>query len=411
MWLQPILAMLFITSCASDKVPINTLTPTAIAFTRTSETTTISTSLPDFSDLPFQPLTSKHLQTFVIFHLNQGREVSEINTFFDEADGRHVWIEGRRIDFDGDNEDESILTISFYPENLDNVENIFLVAKKISGQDQYEIVYSLSETANYIPEIKLVDDFDGDSLPDLIFTRAPFGNGTGADIFVVRFEDSKFIIDQVATTDLVINKILADTPDTNGTKNLVVTGFEPGWGSSGPGRIVEETYSISSQKYDLLQSRYLPGDYRIHVLQDAQIAYNAGEEELAVKLWEQAAYDQSLINFPSMRMENDLPETYQPAFALYRLYTYFLSKSDLETAQRYWMELKSKYPDGSPGGEFTALGNEAMRLLDISQDPTVVCDGIYEFLNSTPENASFLMEHWYWGDHNLDIVEFCPLQR
>lgn len=419
--IQIMWTILFVAGCSKSETIVPTTTKESLITTsitkptktpypsRTPKPTLTFTSTPDFESIVFQPRNSKELQDFVIFNTNQGKTIVEINAFFGQNERRQVWIDGKSVDFDGDGVYELFLTTSFYPEGQDHIENSFLVMKKTQGQ--YFMVYSKLETAYYIPKIELVDDFNGDNISDLVFTRPVAGNGVGADLFIVRQEKSGINISQVGETELIIDKIFASDNNTDSTKNLVIIGFESGWGSSGPGRTIEETYAINDRGYALLQSNYLPDKFRIHVLQDAQIAYNAGDEEIAVKLWEQAAVDVSLENFPSMWIENDIPERYQPAFALYRLYTYHLSINDTETAQKYWKEMNNKYPPGSPGGEFVELGSEAKHLLDISQDPALVCDGIYEFLNSTIEWADFLIDHWYWGDYNLDIVDFCPVRR
>jgi len=418
--LRLVWTLILITSCSD----IHSVTPTTIASktftdtpaptktvfpTRTPNPTQTFTPTPDFKDLTFQPRNANEAQAFVMFQINQGKEISEIDALFDTVNGRLAWTDSRMIDFDGDNKNELFLIVSVYLKGVGSSENVFWVAKEIQGR--YNISYSKSEIASYGAKIELIDDLNNDGLQDVIFSRGLYGNGTGDDIFVAWMDNSSIAIHQITTTDLIINKMSLDSQNTKGFKNIVIIGFESGWGSSGPGRTIEEIYSTNGERYDLLQSRYLPDKYRIHVLQDAQIAFNKGNEDIAVKLWEQAAYDQSLENFPSMWIDDDEPEKYQPAFAIYRLYTYYLSKNDIANAQKYWMELNSKYPPDSPGGEFIELASEAKRLLELSQDSTFVCDGIYEFLNSTTEKADFLIEHWYWGDHNLNIVDFCPLRQ
>lgn len=405
LFLQIILSMTLLISCAlSPTAPIttvaNTEIPTDIVLpTQTLVPTNISVFLPKDAD---------ELQSFVISQLNEGKTVSQIHALFNE-DYRHIWVQGQTLDLDGDGQDELFLIASAYFQDISNLENMFWIIKK--NHEQYTVSYSKSENALYVPKLEFVDDFDNDNLPDLIFTRPAFGDGSGAKIFVVHYTNSKFAIDAVGETDLMIDTLQASTKDKNGFMNLVIVGFEPGWATSGPGRTVNETYSVIPNKYSLLQSHYLPDNYRIHVLQDAQIAYEAHNDELAVKLWEQAAHDQSLENFPSMHMDNDIPEKYQPAFAVYRLYTYYLSIKDDAKAQVYWTELNNDYPKGAPGSEFIPLAIEAKRLLATNKPAGIVCDGIYKFLNSTTQNVNFIMDHWYWGDHNLDIVEFCPVQR
>ena len=345
-----------------------------------------------------------------MFHLNQGKQTDQINTLFVAEDGsRYAWLDGRNIDLDGDNKDEVVFIASIYIDKLKKNENIYWIAKKVTKQ--YEVAYSKVETTSYAATIEIVSDLNNDNLPDLVFIRPLPGNGTGAVIFLTRYKDASFSIQQVAETNLIISETKTSSQDKDDANNLIVVGFEPGWGSSGPGRTVKEIYSYNGEKFTLIQSQHLSDDFRIHVLEDAQTAYNSGNEKLAVKLWEQAAYDQSLINYPSMWIDNDLPEIYQPAFAVYRLYTYYLSVNDKEKSGFYWTKLNNNYPEGSPGGEFIPLAVEAKRLLEKSEDTDFVCTGIYEFLNSTIENVNFLMHHWYWGDHNRDIVDFCPLKR
>ncbi|MCG2784343.1 MAG: VCBS repeat-containing protein [Anaerolineae bacterium] len=365
------------------------------------------TPTPNFNDSTFQPQSVDELQSFVLSRLNQGKKVSELTDFFHRQASTKTWTDSYAIDFDGDGKNELFFYSLLRQDNFD--QNIYWIVKEVDGQ--YKIEYSKNENAEYGANVKIVDDFNRDDLPDLIFTRPMPGNGSGADVFMARLENTEYIIRQIATTDQIIDEIRAGIPDASGIKQIIITGFQAGWGSSGPGRTVEETFSAKGNAYELTNSRYLPSKYRIHVLQDAQVAYDIGDEKLAVKLWGLAAHDATLENYPSMWIENDIPEKYQPAYAVYRLYTHYLIIGDETNTQKYLRELNNKYPEGSPGGEFIALSHEAKRLLDISQDPEVVCDGIYEYLNSTDENVNFLMDHWYWGDHNLNIVEFCPVSR
>jgi hypothetical protein len=413
--------MLFITaSCANVPelvpTPVSSSTPPIATFTpsptkipsSTPRPTKTLTLTPDFNDPAFQPQSIDDLQGFVLYWLNQGKKVSELSDFFYHQDSRNTWINGYVIDFDGDGKNELFFDSSLLQENSD-FKNVFWIAKEVAGQ--YHIEYSQNETAQYGAKVELTDDLNQDSLPDLIFSRPTPGGYSGADIFIVRLENTGYVIRRIAYTEQIIDKIRAGEPDLSENKQLIITGFQPGWGSSGPGRTVEETFSAKDNEYEMKNSRFLPSKYRIHVLQDAQIAYETGDNKLAVKLWEQAAHDTALENFSSMQIENDVPEKYQPAYAVYRLYTYFLITGDEINAQKYLRELNNKYPEGSPGGEFITLAHEAKSLLDTSHDPVVVCKGIYDFMNATDEYVNFLIDNWYWGDHNLNIVDFCPVRE
>ncbi len=417
-----VLVTFFLTGCAQAIISPTPLSPTRMAtskrepilFTPTATTTlppttTITspatrtpTITPTLTPSPY-PGNWAQLTEFVIKKLIAGQAISEIIT---ELDEKNITLQSSFVDFDGDEVDELFLTGTM--SQGDRVRTAFWIISR--SQNDYMVVYArYPETFLYGADIYDIGDLNGDTLPDLLAASYGYGSGCGENLFVFGWRNTDYI-SYSAYTELCIENVEVDE-----INEIVLTGHESCWGSSGPGRRIKEYYQQDNTEYKLSYSEKLPSNYRIHVLSDAQSAYDDGNVEQAVQLWEQAAHDQSLINYPSQwngaAVENDKPEIYQPAFALYRLYTYYLITDNKVKAQQYLQELWDLVGDEkSPGGELLTLANEAKRLLDSSQDPEVVCNGIYEYLNSTDENIAFLFAHWYWGGLN-DSVDFCPLRR
>src|SRR5262245_44771998 len=95
--LQTVWVMLLITGCirTQSNPPIietpgftNTpAPPQTVYLTDIPESAESSTPVPDFNNTTtFQPRNSDEMQAFVMFHLNQGNEISEIDSFFDRLE-------------------------------------------------------------------------------------------------------------------------------------------------------------------------------------------------------------------------------------------------------------------------------------------------------------------------------------
>jgi hypothetical protein len=391
-----ILLLLSVTGCAE-----NLLSSTPVEITATYVSEESKGTNPNPSVFSYPEDTSQLIE-LVMTKLNNGEEIPEIVV---DLEKRRKTITSVSLDFNGDGTNELFLTGTIRKNHLDWLSSVYWIVSK--SQNGYKIEYSLSpDEYLYAGNIYEIGDINGDKLPDLLVASADVGGGDcGQYLFIFSWQNQDYIHYR-AWTDLCI-----DIVEVTENNELVITGQMYETFGSGPTRKTEEYFQRVGTEYLLGHSKLLSSQYRIHILMDAQEAYDAGDDSLAVQLWDKAAHDQSLINFPSIHIENDQPEIYQPAFALYRLYTYYLANDDKTTAEQYLNELRNLVgKETSPGGELLSLASEAKILLNINTDSADVCVGIYEYLNSTDENAYFMVDHWDWGYLN-GLVEFCPLRR
>jgi tetratricopeptide (TPR) repeat protein len=195
-------------------------------------------------------------------------------------------------------------------------------------------------------------------------------------------------------------------PDSQGYRELLAKGSTSTTWGGGPGRGVEMTFSLEDDNYQVSSVRYLPSDIRIHVLQDAQIASDAKDYPLAIQLFDKAAHDTTLTNWPSDGVADDVPEKYQPAYALYRLFCLYLISGDGQKAQATYAELLSSYPEGTAGSEFIKIALKFKVEFKADKEPSVICNDLFDFVGQTSPDDFWL--HWSWGYNNMGIWNLCP---
>jgi hypothetical protein len=281
---------------------------------------------------------------------------------------------------------------------------------KKSGKS-YQTIYFDPRESRIEPKIVASDDVNGDEQQEVVLQDCFYSPSgwCGLKVYVLGFNGGQ-IVDYFGDIDTRIDSRgevkLGDK--VGGFRILLVDGSTSGSWGAGPGRDMEKVFVFDGSMYQESTSRLLPSKYRIHVLQDAQIAFKNGDIDTALQLWDTAAHDASLENFPSLQyFETDHPERYQPAYALYRIYCEYLLEGQAGKAQQVLDELKSKYPENSPGGEFIAIAGEIKRLLSIDQNPANLCPAIYDFIDNT-FHEDFLIYRWDYGYNNRDIINFCP---
>ncbi len=197
----------------------------------------------------------------------------------------------------------------------------------------------------------------------------------------------------------------------DGIPELIIHGWTVSHMDNAPPRGFTETYTLQEQGYKLLSHEFAPAEYVIHVLDDAQQAFDADNLALAVQYYEQAAYDNSLklvtshylLSPGSMGVaEGDSPDAYQRSFALFRLAAMQTVVGNIDAAITALTELETRYPEGTPGHEFVVLAHQLVEALNTGQEPIFACQ---EITASIEEMYPTLHLHFYWGGN---VVWYFP---
>lgn len=185
----------------------------------------------------------------------------------------------------------------------------------------------------------------------------------------------------------------------------------------GPSRGVAYTYRWRASDLALIDERLDASPLRIHVLEDAQRALDGGDFDEAIRLYNQAAHDEALENVASQYYipfinsglpDRDVPEKYQPAFALFRLGAiyHFLGKAD-EFALTL-AELGSKYPSGTPGGEFVDLLTEFQEGYQSGGNPIDACQAVGADIRLRYPDLEHHIGDWGYANVSYVATTICP---
>jgi hypothetical protein len=393
-----LLIILFLAACGVGQTDSEKFAPTSTGgslstTTRALSATAIRRFIPTFASPTSRPTATsvwatalEYIQNALLDFLDQGKTPAQIIEAL-QTPRRDIQISPVDLNNDGSSE-IVVMVVESSSSIADPLATTWVFEK--SGTS-YRTIYFDPRESRIQAKIIASDDINGDGRQELVLQDcfySPMG-WCGLNVYVLGMTDGQ-IVDYFEG-----NSPNIDSPGevklgdkVGGFRKLLINGSTAtSWGA-GPSR---------------------GSNYRIHVLQDAQIAFKNGDINTALQLWDRAAHDASLENFPSLHFyETDHPERYQPAYALYRIYCEYLLEGEAGNAQQVLNELKSKYPENSPGGEFISVAAEMKRLLSTDQNPANVCPAIYGFIDNT-FHEDFRIYRWDYGYNNPDIIIFCPL--
>jgi len=398
-----LLCLLFLVGCNPSPIPTtipeiplstSTLTPTPKLITATPRPT--YTSMPTLAP----PENVSQLIDNVMEKLNSGQQIPAISA---ELEEQQVTLQEYSIDFNGDGIKELFFDVTFREDvsGQEWIKNIFWIASPSANGYVVGFIF-YPKLFLYQGHIQELGDLNGDGLPDLVVSAGGYGNFCNENLFIFGWQNTEYVNYQTYV------ELCVTAFEVGENHELIITGGEGGSLGGGPPRKMEVVLTLQEGQYQPTQVTLLPSEVRIHVLEDAQIAFDAGDYALALEYWDRAAHDPTLENYPSHYIEGqDQPEIYQPAYALYRAYALYLFLGEEQNAENIFQEIATTYPQGSPGSEFIGISTKTAELFGVSHDPGYVCPELVLYIDSN--TPTILTDHWVWGYYNFDIVNFCPL--
>lgn len=196
--------------------------------------------------------------------------------------------------------------------------------------------------------------------------------------------------------------------EPSGETELIVQGNTHYTAFGGPGRDVRYHYQFNGDRFVPASTEYLSAPYRIHALEDAQIALQAGEIKRAIELYYQAARDDKLLDTKEFLLldekggtRNDYQANYLKAFAYFRLIGIQFWQDRSAEAPSLIQEFETHYPPSAHGSELV----EALRIFEAGlkegQSVTLACGAVTDFIE---QNHPALEQYFYAGYNNLIIL-------
>jgi hypothetical protein len=254
------------------------------------------------------------------------------------------------------------------------------------------------------------DDLDNDGNLDVIIAGGFAGSACDLEPTVLLWNEGVIIDASPDYRELELgcsheDMVLTENIDSDGTKELIVSGWTVGHLDYAPPRTITQTFTLRNKAYILQTTELGPPEYLVHLLDDAQRALDSGDLVLAAQLYEDVAQNQLLPTVSSyniapfhmaeeLGVEPDYPQEYQQAFALFRLAA--LQTVQGNTAEVNWAlaQLQERFPEGTPGSELTSLALLLVDFLQKGNSPEASCEIVFQKIEqSYPQLAT----HYYWG--------------
>ena len=186
--------------------------------------------------------------------------------------------------------------------------------------------------------------------------------------------------------------------------------------AGGPSRSLVTSFEWHDDEYVQLSPFLAPSNFRIHLLEDAQVALDQGLIGRAAAIYEEAAFSRNLFfstpsDYEKSAGLEDQAEEYQTAFALFRYAILWHSVGDERTTTTALEQMDGSFPVGAPGSEFNEALSIFMEKVNAGNSNTSACLIVNSFLRSQYPHLSGTDGHiGFWGLANIsyDFSDLCP---
>ena len=389
-------------------------TPTPIPPTQTPTVTVTAspTATPNFScPQPGGNATLERPLDFLIFkenliaYLNQVGVVEQLPEQLDALDIQHEIFP---VDMNGDGVLEFVLNVIVPSEEALPGDRGTAILQCRNGN--YEMIFDIWWGYYHYFDYTFSDDVDNDGNQDVIIVGGFAGSACDLEPTVLICSEDAIFDASPDHQELELgcsheDMVLTEDIDSDGAKELIVSGWTVGHLDYAPPRTITQTFTLRHKVYILQTTQLGPPQYLVHLIDDAQRALDSGDLVLAAQFYEDVAQNQVLPTVSSyniapfhmaeeLGVEPDHPQEYQQAFALFRLAA--LQTALGNTAEADWAlaQLQERFLQGRPGAEFVSLTLLLVNSLQQGTTSESACKAVFQEIEQTyPQLAA----HYYWG--------------
>ncbi len=387
--------------------PIPTSTPTATPNFNCPEPGTVA---------PFsQPQNIPELREALLLYLNAGGQWDDLMSLLENWRFEHEIVP---INMNGDDVWETVVHVNV----ANNYENDIATWVFHCRDNQYQAIFQIWWGMYRFHRYSFVDDLNNDGNFEIVMIGGFAGSACDLEPTLLGWEGNVVVDYSPLEIDLgcsLEDRVTLEDLDGDGVKELIVAGVTVLHMEMAPLRGITQTFALQEQVYTLISTVYGPSNLRIHILDDAQRAFDAQNFILAIELYDRVAHDDTLTdvssyNFPDRffpddpSLPHDSPNEYQRAFALFRLASIYQVVGDVAGVEMTLAELDNTFSEGTVGGEFTVLAHLLIDQLNNNESPVLACSVVTSFIE---ENYPDLDRHFWWGVGiaTYDAETFCLL--
>ena len=424
------------------RVPTETVTPQIhLTYTKTGMPTqiqlqwTLTPSLQPAVKCPISNVQAKihdagtgnEAEQSILDYLNQGGSIeqlqNEIISLGTIVDSSQVFT----TDINSDGLNEIVVAVNFAPPRGGGWEDAYgYLSIYNCVNNSFEVTKIADEKSTKI-KILVVDNLLKSAIPEILVSRQLLFFG-GCDEFVEMFSLNKSNwVSIFKTEESVCEMKIEFTNNSDGYEEMTIEGIRGcSYSACGPARGTKSVYDFTGDEVALKSYELLPSPYRIHVLEDGDVAIRDGQLEAAIEIFDKAAQDSSLIDVLTMserdlQIAQNIPlekiqlvaHNYQTSFAYFRELVLYAYLNRLDKSESILAKIKIRYPDNESGNEFVDISSYFLEQIASGSSVSIACEATNDFIANEYilSDKDFVYPHLNgWGDLSPQIGEhLCPV--
>lgn len=311
----------------------------------------------------------------------------------------HATVEMAEVDFNGDGINEIVITVFITISEATDEGATWVF--QYSANQYHQIFATGWGMFNFDVHTNFITDLNADGLPEL-FIDAVWQGSSCLQIILVLTWHSGEVQDYLEDNYLGVScgaQTTAIDLDQDGIQEIIVTGTTSIHSDNSPPRGVVLTFKLTEGTYLLISTEYLPSEYSVHILDDAQRALDIQDFASAIHSYNHVAHDPTLIFISSYSFRplgdlQDHPSEYQRAFALFRLSILQYIIGESENSAATMAELDATFPEGSIGHEFTVLAHLYMEKRAAGLLGVQACQEVTNYIETNYPDLELHIGDW-----------------
>lgn len=384
---------------------------------------------PEFPDAP-SAMSIAWMKQTINDYLNQGGDPENLPIKFTGPAFNNPQVKMKRVDVNNDGIDELVFSSGVIRTEKDTSgvdSGLWIFQCKVG---KYVVAHQVEFLDEYSgnPRLVAAKDLNNDNRIEIVIQHSWHGSGCLEQFQIVSWErnnpspTTRFFDDEHFPCDTLFS---VGTPDANGNLQVLFKGKTDIRYDSvgGKQRRFVDTYILTGKTYTLKSHEYLPSPYRVYAIYDAQQALDQGNIVQAIQHYEQAAHNDKLDDFdsfpfrpnwyvekwPENLSKQDHPREYVSSFSLFRLVVLYLYTHQEEKATLALEDLKTNYPAGKPGTEFTEAAQLFTEQYQAHQkNIPLACSAISTMIKSKHPTLDWHFEWTTWAPFRYSNQDFCP---